>query len=115
MNLVFVQYLGHAGLALAIGLGACLNAVLLFRKLRQRGIYAPQKGWLIFFGRLGAAMAVMAAVIWFATGPDQFWFGGSELARAFRLTGVVLLGAGAYFGALLGLGVRPADFQKRVA
>jgi putative peptidoglycan lipid II flippase len=115
MNLVFVKVLGHAGLALAIGLGACLNAVLLFRKLRQRGIYAPQTGWWLFFGRLGAAMAVMAAVIWFAAGPDQFWFGGGVLARASRLTGVVLLGAGAYFGALLALGVRPADFQKRVA
>ena len=38
----------HAGLALAISLGACLNAGLLFYKLRQHGIFRPQPGWLGF-------------------------------------------------------------------
>ena len=39
MNLAFIYPLRHAGLALAIGLGACLNAWLLYRKLRQHGVY----------------------------------------------------------------------------
>ncbi|MGE0876902.1 MAG: murein biosynthesis integral membrane protein MurJ, partial [Burkholderiales bacterium] len=42
MNLLFVGPLAHAGLALAIGLGACLNAGLLYRYLRKHAIYAPQ-------------------------------------------------------------------------
>ena len=35
MNLAFVGPLRHAGLALAIGLGACLNAGLLYYQLRS--------------------------------------------------------------------------------
>ncbi len=30
MNLLFIGYLKHAGLALAIGIAACINAGLLF-------------------------------------------------------------------------------------
>ena len=115
LNLAFVWTLGHAGLALAIGMGACLNAGLLYRKLRQKGVYAPQTGWLRFFGRLAAAMAVMGCVIWFAAGPDQYWLQGSVVARSLRLAAVVVIGALAYFATLFALGVRPSDFQKRAA
>src|SRR5882672_2786233 len=48
MNLAFIVPLKHAGLALAIGLGACLNAALLYRALRAAGAYTPQPGWAIF-------------------------------------------------------------------
>src|SRR5678809_615049 len=48
MNLAFIVPLRHAGLALAIGLGACLNAALLYRGLRKSGIYTPQPGWAMF-------------------------------------------------------------------
>ena len=48
MNLAFIVPLKHAGLALSLGLGACLNAALLYRYLRRHGIYAPQPGWLAF-------------------------------------------------------------------
>jgi len=40
MNLVLIGFLKHAGLALAISLGACLNAGLLYHKLRQHRIYS---------------------------------------------------------------------------
>ncbi len=43
-SLAFVLPLRHAGLALSIGLAACLNAGLLYRGLRQRGVYLPQAG-----------------------------------------------------------------------
>src|SRR5688572_31900719 len=42
MNFALVGPLKHAGLALAIGLGACLNAGLLYRTLRRHGIFEPQ-------------------------------------------------------------------------
>ena len=38
MNLLFIPAFAHAGLALSIGLGACLNASFLFLGLRRRGI-----------------------------------------------------------------------------
>src|SRR5881296_3762547 len=50
----------HAGLALAIALGACLNAALLYRKLRQHGIYRPQPGWGMFALKVAGALGVMA-------------------------------------------------------
>jgi putative peptidoglycan lipid II flippase len=43
LNLVFVPLFAHAGLALSVGLGACVNALLLFIGLRRRGIFHPKK------------------------------------------------------------------------
>jgi putative peptidoglycan lipid II flippase len=44
MNVIFAWGLDmqHAGLALSIGLAACLNALLLYRGLRHSTIYTPQ-------------------------------------------------------------------------
>lgn len=115
MNLAFVWPLGHAGLALAIGLGACMNAGLLYVNLRRHAIYRPQPGWAVFFLRLLAATLAMAAVLWLTTGPASFWLEVSAAARVIRLAGVVAAGAATYFAALFLLGIRPRDFQKRAA
>ena len=115
LNLAFYELLGHAGLALAIGLGACINAGLLYRALRAAGIYFPQQGWGGFLGRLVVAVTIMGVAIGFAAGPSDAWLAGAVLARVSRLTGIVFLGAGVYFGALYLMGFRPKDFQKRIA
>ncbi len=115
MNLAFVWPLRHAGLAAAIGLGACLNAILLYRKLRERGIFRPSPGWSRFFVRLAGALVFMGVVLWFASGPDASWLSGSVWSRAGRLAGIVALGAAAYFAALWAFGFRLKDFQKRSA
>ncbi|MFO6381995.1 lipid II flippase MurJ, partial [Pseudomonas aeruginosa] len=39
MNLAFIGPLQHAGLALSIGLAACLNAGLLYWQLRKQRLY----------------------------------------------------------------------------
>src|SRR6185295_3639228 len=57
MNFAFVGPFRHAGLALAIGLGACLNAFLLFYLLKKKQIYVPQPGWLVFALKVAAAVA----------------------------------------------------------
>jgi len=113
MNLAFIWWLRHAGLALAIGLGACLNAVLLYHKLRQRDIFRPMPGWPGFFVRLCAAVSAMGVVLWFAAGADATWSTGTVWARAGRLSWIVVAGIGAYFGALWLTGFRFKDFQKR--
>lgn len=115
MNLAFVIPLQHAGLALAIGLGACLNAGLLYYKLRSQKIYQPQPGWAIFFVKLLLALAVMGVALWFAAGSDVSWLTSSALERAIRLMWVVLLGAASYFATLWILGFRLKDFAKRGA
>jgi putative peptidoglycan lipid II flippase len=113
MNLAFIYPLRHAGLALAIGLGACFNAGLLYFKLRQHRIFEPQPGWARFAAQLAAGLTAMGAVLWFAVGTQDSWLTGSAWARAARLTWVVLAGALSYFAALWLAGLRPSQFVKR--
>ena len=115
MNLAFIGWLQHAGLALSIGLAACLNAGLLYRGLRQHGIYQPQAGWAIFSFKLLIAMLVMAAALWFGIGSESTWFAFPLLERAMRLTLLVVLGAAIYFVTLWILGFRIRDFKRRAA
>jgi len=115
MNFAFIWHLRHAGLALAISLGACFNAALLLRGLRRREIYAPQPGWPEFLFKLALAVYAMAAALWVASGPDASWFAMGAAARAANLTWVVLLGAVTYFAALWLLGFRLADFSRHSA
>ncbi len=116
MNLVFVFGLDlrHAGLALAIGLGACLNAGLLFYHLRKANIYEPQAGWLIFVLKLLVALGVMGVALYFAMGDTGAWLQFGILKRLFYLSSLVLLGALSYFTSLYLLGFRPADYMRRV-
>jgi putative peptidoglycan lipid II flippase len=115
MNFAFIWPLQHAGLALAIGLGACINAALLLRTLIRRDIYRPLAGWPVFICKLVIAIYVMAAVLWMASESDASWFTMGAAARAGQLGLIVLLGAGTYFAALWLLGFRLADFSKRAA
>jgi putative peptidoglycan lipid II flippase len=113
MNLAFVFPLKHAGLALAIGLGGCLNAALLYRGLRRARIYRPQPGWGVFSARLVLALAAMAAALGWGTGPAQWWLDAAPGARALRLALLVVAGAGVYFAMLALLGLRLRDFARR--
>ena len=113
MNLAFIIPLQHTGLALAISLGACFNAILLYYKLRSHQIYQPQPGWLIFFIKVLTALVVLATVLWFAMGSNTSWLENSPMERIIRLTWVVTLGAISYFASLWLLGIRLKDFSRR--
>jgi len=115
MNFAFIWPLQHAGLALAIGLGACINAALLLRGLLRRDIYRPLPGWPVFLLKLAIAVYIMGAMLWLAAGADASWLAMGAATRAVNLTGVVLLGAASYFMVLWLLGFRLADFSRRSA
>lgn len=115
MNAALIVPLQHAGLALAIALGACLNAGLLYRGLRRRAIYAPQAGWRAFFAKIAAATALMALGLWLATGPAAWWTHADLAPRAAALAGLVALGALVYFGSLWAFGFRLRDFVRSSA
>jgi len=117
MNVGFLMFtpLQHAGLALAVGLGACLNATLLWVALRKTGAYQPQAGWIAFLLKLLAAVTVMALVLYAVATWSGDWLAMPTLTRISHLAAVVLLGMGVYFAALGLLGFRPKDFMKRVA
>ncbi len=113
MNLVFIRELQHAGLALAISLGACLNAGLLYYKIRRQKIFRPQAGWSAFLAKVAAALLVMSAVLWWGKGEDVAWLNAAAWWRIGRLSLLVALGVAAYFGSLWMLGFRLRDFAKR--
>jgi len=115
MNFAFIGPLKHAGLALAIGLGACLNAWLLYRFLRKQDIYAPQPGWLAFALKVAGSVLVMAAALWFAMGPQAQWLQAGWQWKAGMLAGLVALGGAVYGACLLVLGFRLRDFAMRGA
>ncbi|MGZ8262212.1 MAG: murein biosynthesis integral membrane protein MurJ, partial [Methylotenera sp.] len=116
MNVVFVflLHLQHAGLALAIGLGACINASLLYYHLRKANVYQPQPGWLLFLLQLFAALSVMGIALYFAMGDTSAWLSFGLMKRLLYISGLVVLGGVSYFATLMLLGFRPRDYIRRV-
>jgi len=115
LNLIFIIPLRHAGLALAIGLGACLNAWLLYRYLRRHGIYTPRPGWPVFLLKVAVAVALMALGLFTTMGESGWWLSAPWQQKLPALIGLVLLGGAAYAGCLLAFGMRPRDFSRRGA
>jgi len=113
LNVVFIGQLQHAGLALAISVGACLNAGLLLRGLRKREIYRPQPGWGMFVLKLMLAVYVMAVVLWVLAGSASSWLTAPALERIARMAMLVIAGAAAYFCTLWLCGFRLRDFNRR--
>jgi len=112
LNFAFIGPFKHAGLALATGLGSCLNAALLYYLLHKRGIHKPRPGWAIFLLKLLLAVSAMAVVLWFAADAPQHWINAAASVRIAWLVGVVMLGVAVYFVALWLLGFRVRDFAR---
>ena len=115
MNLAFVGPLRHAGLALAIGLGACLNALLLYWILKKERIYVPQPGWPVFILKVLASVAFMAIVLFTTMGEAWWWLDAGWQRKVPAVLGLVLLGGAAYGACLSICGLRPRDFSRRGA
>jgi putative peptidoglycan lipid II flippase len=115
LNLGLVGPLRHAGLALAIGLGACLNAGLLYYYLRKSNIFVPQPGWPLFILKVLASVAFMGVVLFSTMGEADWWLRAAGWLKVPAVLGLVLLGTAAYAAGLLMLGFRPRDFSRRAA
>jgi putative peptidoglycan lipid II flippase len=115
MNIVFVPWIAHAGLALSVGLGACLNAIFLYAGLRRQEIYVPKAGWGMFMLRLAGAVCLMAGVaLWGAGHFDWIALQAHPVRRIVALSGVIAACGVTYLGALFAMGFRLQDF-KRIA
>ncbi len=100
----------HAGLALATALASFLNAVLLYRALRRRGLLTLTPGWTRLLCQVAIATAIMAVVLLLVAGDPAAWLDKGWRARAAGLALCVLAGAIAYFVALWAAGVRRRHF-----
>jgi putative peptidoglycan lipid II flippase len=113
-NLVLVPWLAHAGLAVSVGLGACANALLLYRGLRRERLYRPQPGWGGFLLRLAVALALLAATLVGVNAlVDWRALAAAWPLRAALLAAAIAAAMAVYFGALWVLGFRPRDFTLR--
>ncbi|MEY2653347.1 MAG: hypothetical protein RLZZ524_374 [Pseudomonadota bacterium] len=113
-NLALVPLLGHAGLALSIGLAAMVNATWLLIGLRRRGSYVPLPGWRRFLLQVTAACAVMTALLLAAARRwDWVELGATPGLRVALLAGVLASAAAVYFGALRLAGVDLRQFARR--
>ena len=114
MNLVLVPYMGFAGLAWSIGLGATLNAAWLFVGLRRAGLYKPEAGWLRYAAKVICATTVLGAVLWFSAS-EVDWLGlrSQPFVRIGILMGTFALAAAVYAAMLGLLGLRVRDFRRQ--
>ena len=115
MNLGLVGPLRHAGLALAIGIGACLNALLLYWMLKKDRIYMPQPGWPVFVLKVLASVAFMTIVLFTTMGEPWWWLQAAWHRKVPAVLGLVALGAAVYGVCLFAFGFRPRDFSRRAA
>ena len=115
MNLAFIGPLGHAGLALSIGLAACLNAGMLLHLLKKHRVYQPQPGWTAYFLRVLLAVSLMAALLYFTRGETEWWLAARSYERLLRLSLLVGGGIALYFATLGLMGFRPRQFVRRAA
>lgn len=114
LNYLLVPYLAHAGLALAIGIGAMVNALFLLIGLVRRGAYKPSPGWARFGLQVVAASALLAVfLMWVAMRVNWLGFEGQALQRVGLLALCVLGGVLVYFLTLLVAGLNLRQFVRK--
>ncbi|MCX7742729.1 MAG: murein biosynthesis integral membrane protein MurJ [Tepidimonas sp.] len=113
LNVALVPLLAHAGLALAIGLGALLNAGWLLVGLRRCGAYQPQPGWPRFLLQVALAATLLAAALLWVQQALPWLDGALRLRRAAWLLGVMVAAVVLYFGVLAASGLPLRRFVRK--
>ena len=114
LNLLLVPYFQHAGLALAIGIGALINALWLLLGLIRRGSYTPAPGWGVFALQVLAASALLGGfLIWAAASFSWIGLKTAYLQRIMLLVGVLIGSSAIYFIALRLLGLKVKQLIRR--
>ena len=114
LNLALVPYFQHAGLALAIGIGALINALSLLVGLIRRGSYQPSPGWVLFGLQVFAASALMAVfMLWAATAVSWTGLRADYLQRIGLLALALLASSAIYFIVLWMSGLKVRQLLRR--
>lgn len=114
MNLIFVPRLGHAGLPLSVGLGALINAGVLYWGLRHKGLYTPCAGWGSYVLKITFAACLMgSALSWMDGQFDWLAMASDPGIRIACVLGVIGACALVYFLALWAMGLGPKALLRR--
>lgn len=114
LNFYVVPRYGITGLAAATAITAWLNVISLYTILQLRGWFRMSGKLASRIARQLAATSVMAgALTWLAPRLEPMWSGGT-LARVGSLSGLVLVGAVAFFGAAYLFGALDKDLLAQL-
>ena len=114
LNVALVPVFQHAGLALAIGIGALVNALCLLVGLLRRGSYKPAPGWAMFALQVFAASALLAVfLLWAAEAVSWTGLKNAAFQRIGLLALVLLASATIYFVALWVSGLKLRQLIRR--
>lgn len=119
LNLLFATplhvywQLGHVGLAAATAAAALINASLLWRGLRKKGVYTPQLGWWRFGVQMLLANGAMAAVLFFWGRHLIDWAAAGWFDRVWAMALVCAIGLGVYLLVLAVTGIRLRHLRYR--
>lgn len=113
-NCVFVPLYAHAGLAISVGVGSCVNASLLLFMLIRRQQYRPLAGWLKWFAAIVVATATMAgALVYLQTGIEWSAMQSQWLTRAGLVLAYIGIAVVIYFAVLAVFGWRPRHLKPK--
>ena len=118
LNLLFVPFFGHGGLALGTSIASLLGAYLLLTELQKKMSFSGGKSMVLCAGKAVAAALVMAGgVLGFAGVFGTGWFFGAgayqgQLPEPLVLFMAVFAGAGLYLGALFFLNIEEVEMVK---
>lgn len=101
----------HTLLALSNGVGAIMNAVLLYTGLVRTQVLRRGQALRGLLLRIVVASTLMAAFLWWFGGDIATWLVTPKLQRIAWLAGLVAGGIAIYFAALWAMGVRAGQFR----
>lgn len=112
-NLMLAPFFGYVGLALATTMSATLNAWLLYRGLKQEGVYHLSKSTKVFIGKLVLSALVMALVVYQLSSDFDVWLTMNFTEQVLQL--IMCIGGGCltYFIMIALFGVRLGDFKVK--
>ncbi|MDQ8039928.1 MAG: murein biosynthesis integral membrane protein MurJ [Rickettsiella sp.] len=113
LNGLLIFPLKHAGLALASSLSAWLNAGLLLRGLKMRGIFQWKSGWFLFVLRLLFANSVLGLFLYWAVAALPIWFNWDWQQRFLHILFLGVISIFIYTSCLWISGLRLHDFKAQ--
>jgi len=112
-NLMLAPFFGYVGLAIATTMSATLNAWLLYRGLKEAGVYHLSKSTKMFIGKLVLSAAVMALVVYQLSSDFTVWLAMSFTEQVLQLLMCIGGGCLSYFIMIALLGIRLGDFKVK--
>ncbi|MCE0559073.1 MULTISPECIES: murein biosynthesis integral membrane protein MurJ [unclassified Motilimonas] len=110
-NIIFAIPYGYVGLAIATSLSASLNAFMLWRGLKNQGVFILQPGTVWFLIRLLLAAFAMGAFLVYFTPDLSTWAEQPKLSQVWLLAALISAGAVIYLAINLVFGLRPRDLR----